>query len=56
MELLSAAHLLCRAAADHGVLLLGAAGRQDGPADLRRGRAAWDGLRDHPGHIARHDR
>lgn len=54
--LISSAHLLRGPAADNGLLLLGAAGRQDGAAGLWSRCPAGLWVSHHPGHIARHDR
>lgn len=53
--LIGPAYILRGPAADHGVLVLGAAGRHHGSAGIRGGRAAGGRVRHHPGHIARHD-
>ena len=50
------AYLLCGPAADHGLLLLGAAGWYNGSAGVRGRCAAGGGVSHNPGHITRHDR
>lgn len=54
--LIGPAHLLRGPAADHGLLLLGAAGWYDGSAGVRGRGAVGGGVSHNPGHIARHDR
>lgn len=49
------AHLLRGPGADHGLLILGAAGQPDGSAGVRGSSAAGGRLRHYTGHIARHD-